>query len=696
MSLPDYVIYDVECTNRAPAPLFGADPTYIYNRPILVGTQSCLSGNRVTNMTRTPHVRLTSGGRDVFLVAHNAKFDLRWAIRGDYFRDVDDEHVHIWDTQYAEYLLSGQTSIMASLDDLAAFYGLKPKSGILKTALESGMAVEGIPLPELQAYLMGDLALTEAIFKEQWHAMESDPALLKLMMIMSDTMKALAHIEHQGMDIDVGALNDAVSACKDSTGTATASLTEWVEHFAEDLRLDLGTSAVAMTPTHLKSIMYEGVLNLQVKVQVGVYKSGLKRGQPKWHNATLTIKPTTHVPTPLPTATTVQSYDEPARAAYIAASRYTLGARPGTPLYALRLVSKAGGVDQATRSTPSSHVSTFVDIVGQYHRESNTTKVLSTYLLPWQEMVTARGSNKIHANFNVCSTRTGRLSSSKPNFQNVPLYYDGDQPVKGLFKAPSGYVIMEADYAQLEVVVGAFWTGSKNLKENLRRGVDVHDSVGSSAGFTLPMDKATRRNVKGVVFGTLYGGGVATISKQTGVPVPIVKKVQRAFHSLYPEFKAKAARTLASLDAVAMFSSDKTESGVPTKVADLRLPTGRKIEMKQYDSTYNPEPSFSYNQACNYPVQALATADIVPIMLGILWRNLRESTLDAKLVNTVHDSVVLLVPQDQIERTAKLVRTTLESVPHVMKALFDIDFDLATPVEIEVGPSWGELTVLPA
>jgi DNA polymerase-1 len=258
-----------------------------------------------------------------------------------------------------------------------------------------------------------------------------------------------------------------------------------------------------------------------------------------------------------------------------------------------------------------------------------------------------------------------------------------------LFKPRDGYDFVEADYSQLEVVTFAFICGDAQLIDDIMEGVDIHDKLGHTVyggAFAPPL----RRIIKGVVFGTIYGGGVETIAKQSGINEKIVWEVQQAFYTRYPGIKiyrrhmqkylsgqaAKARTTYVPIDSV---------TGRVYNIPFMSKPS-------RYGMTYEPH----FTKMCNYPVQGLATGDIVPMMLAHIEKWIRTSE-DAdvrtiRLINTVHDSILFEVPTGVAPILARKIKEQLESAASVFERVFRVRFPLPLTVNVKYGSkSWAEL-----
>jgi DNA polymerase I-like protein with 3'-5' exonuclease and polymerase domains len=136
----------------------------------------------------------------------------------------------------------------------------------------------------------------------------------------------------------------------------------------------------------------------------------------------------------------------------------------------------------------------------------------------------------------------------------------------------------------------------------------------------------------------------------------------------------------------------RTDKGLPAGQGWYAGPTGRRWVFHEHDHPFKDGTSFSPTQLKNYPVQGFATGDIVPLVLGKLFRVLKNSEYaqQALLINTVHDSIILDVKKEVLDEVCKLVKDVMESAPAYLDEVFGIKFDLPLPVGISYGPTWGE------
>ncbi|MHB0971355.1 MAG: DNA polymerase I [Thermoanaerobaculia bacterium] len=294
------------------------------------------------------------------------------------------------------------------------------------------------------------------------------------------------------------------------------------------------------------------------------------------------------------------------------------------------------------------------------HRELH--KLKSTYVDALPELVAKDG--RVHTTFNQAVAATGRLSSSDPNLQNIPVRTAQGREIRRAFVADEGNVILAADYSQIELRVLAHMTGDEALREAFERGADIHRATaarifGVSEALVLPEQ---RRASKTINFGVLYGMSAFRLSQDLGISGSEAKEFIESYFARYPKIRAYLDATL----------EGARESGKVTTLFG-RVRYIPEIRNKSFTIRGNAE-----RMATNAPIQGTA-ADLLKLAMIALDARLRESAPHAAMLLTVHDEIVLEVPSGEVEAVEALVRSTMESV-----------YPLAVPLAVEThwGRSW--------
>lgn len=614
------------------------------------------------------------------VVGQHFVFDLhhlRAMWKDDSFPKWSDK-MNIWDTQIAEYVLSGQLTKMVSLDELAVLYGTTLKDGKVSKLFKEGVGADEIPTNTLNDYLMGDLnATSDVALKQMERATEQQ---FNLILEMGETLKAIQEMEWNGMAVDVGLCENRVSEClnriHDYELKNKAQLTA---HEGVD-NLDNLLEFIAAKPDALNSnqvlscFIFGGKVPYIHKEAVGVYKSGAKKGKIRYKNTEKFVEFPRQVD---PDGITTPNKNKNKCGSVI----YTVDED------VLEAVKEEMNFDTSV-STNS------WEIVGRLLAIRKLSKVMGTY---YQSFIDKHQDGILHHTLNQTRTSTGRLSSSDPNLQNVPL--PGDDSilnVKDVFMSrfgPEGR-ILELDFKQLEVCGLAWLTKDPQLIKDIVEGVDIHNAVGTELGLDTS-DKLIRRDVKSVVFAMIYGAGAKGIAKSTRLELGFVQGVIDAFYTRYSTVKDwyKALEEKIRDEGCRMDLIYRGEHG-PEHYYEWQSPTGRTYMFPQ--DQYRPGPA--YTKVRNYPVQGTATGDLVPCILSEIASVLRnEPGIRSKMITTTHDSVTFDCPSEPdahglLWALNKTVFKRMEDV--INERLPGIDWDIPLTIEAEMGDTWGNMEYL--
>ncbi len=293
-------------------------------------------------------------------------------------------------------------------------------------------------------------------------------------------------------------------------------------------------------------------------------------------------------------------------------------------------------------------------------------KLQSTYVQALPSLINPR-TGRVHTSFNQAGAETGRLSSSNPNLQNIPIRTEMGRQVRRAFIAPPGWQLISADYSQIELRIVAHASQDPNMLAAFARGEDVHAST-AAAIHGVPLSAVTkemRARAKTVNFGLVYGQGAYGLAQQTGMtPTEATEFINRYF-SVY-------ARVKSYLDGL------RVQAGQLGYVETL-------LGRRRYFPELAPNANTPHNMrqaleraAINAPIQG-ASADIIKLAMIALAQRLHESGLRTRMILQVHDELVLEAPNEELPRAVSLVR-------EVMSQAFTLSIPLK--VDIEVGPNW--------
>lgn len=608
------------------------------------------------------------------IVGHNLSFDLAYLRRfgtvtkTDYSIDVWLKDQFVWDTMIAEYILTGQIHLYPSLNDLSVKYGGVLKDDKIKKYWDTGVQTEDIPAAELIEYARNDVLNTAKVYQGQLALAEKN-LQTPLILAMCKAMVAFSEIQFNGLEIDVKKLAELSAAYESMIGVQEAVLAVKLNRVELANGLPLGHLSYT-SPKDLSAILFGGNVEVTTKELVGKFKNG----NDKYKNVTQ-VK-------------TLKSGLNPR-------DFTTETKNPGVYSVSEDVLEKVVRVYKAAGSAASmSHVH---DIANGVLRLRTLNKTKSTYI----DGIAANCKrntydHRVHADYNMAATSTGRLSSSNPNMQNIPQ--DGESPIKEVFISRWGDdgVIIEADYKQLEVITLAYVSGCKSLIKDIFDGVDIHTGLGMTLyGPHYTMTKEERRVIKTINFGLIFGGQPKSLAEQAGVSVPFATQAVEAFYKRYPGVKEWHDSLINKAQSNCVLTDKRTPTGQQVHKYTQRSVTGRYYYYYTEDNDYRPgQTRWPITKMKNYPVQGLATGDIVPTMVGILYDVLKSNAKLARsclMVNQVHDSIMFDCRKDVLNEALHVIRETLEDAPRIISHIYNIKFELPLKVTVSVGPNWKDV-----
>ncbi|MFV8064438.1 DNA polymerase I [Streptococcus pluranimalium] len=297
-------------------------------------------------------------------------------------------------------------------------------------------------------------------------------------------------------------------------------------------------------------------------------------------------------------------------------------------------------VDVLERLAP---ISPIVSKILEYRQ---ITKLQSTYLIGLQEYI--RDDGKIHTRYVQDLTQTGRLSSTDPNLQNIPIRLEQGRLIRKAFTASNdNAVLLSSDYSQIELRVLAHISGDEHLIDAFKHGADIHTSTAMRVfGIEKPEDVTSndRRNAKAVNFGIVYGISDFGLSNNLGIPRKLAKEYIETYFERYPGIKNY-------METVVREAKDKGYVETLFK---------RRRELPDINSRNFNVRNFAERTAINSPIQGSA-ADILKIAMINLDKALIEGDFKTKMLLQVHDEIVLEVPENEIENIQTLVKEVMET-----------------------------------
>ena len=292
------------------------------------------------------------------------------------------------------------------------------------------------------------------------------------------------------------------------------------------------------------------------------------------------------------------------------------------------------------------------------------SKLKSTYADGLQTNIESDG--KIRTTFNQTITATGRLSSTDPNLQNIPMREDLGRRIRKCFYPAEGCVFVDADYSQIELRVLAHMSGDEKLIEAYREAKDIHRTTASQV-FHVPFDEVTdqmRRNAKAVNFGIVYGISSFGLSQGLSISRKEAQDYINDYFHTYPKIKAFLDRLV----------RNAREKGYAESLF------GRRRPVPELKSSNFMQRSFGERVAMNSPIQGTA-ADIIKIAMIRVFNRLRKEGMQSKLILQIHDELLIEAPNDEAERARALLEEE-------MKAAASLDVVLET--DCHIGTDWYE------
>jgi len=275
-------------------------------------------------------------------------------------------------------------------------------------------------------------------------------------------------------------------------------------------------------------------------------------------------------------------------------------------------------------------------------------------------------TGRIHTSFNQAVTATGRLSSSDPNLQNIPIRSVAGRKIREAFVPTAGHLLLAADYSQIELRVMAHLANEQALQQSFQREDDIHQQTASEIFDIFPalVTDEMRRRAKTINFGVLYGMGAFSLGKDLNITTKEAKKYIDRYFERYPQVNQ-------------FIEARKEEARQHLYVKTL---LGRHCAVADINSKNGQIRSYAERNAVNYPVQGSA-ADIIKVAMIAVHKRLTAEGLHSKMVLQVHDELVFDVPEAELQQLQNLVQEEMESA-----------VTLRVPINVSIGygKNWRE------
>jgi len=305
-------------------------------------------------------------------------------------------------------------------------------------------------------------------------------------------------------------------------------------------------------------------------------------------------------------------------------------------------------------------------VIGLILEYRQLSKLKSTYVDALPALINHK-TRRVHTNFNQTGTATGRLSSSDPNLQNIPVRGETGSKIRKAIIAPSGTYLLSADYSQIDLRVLAHLSQDPGLIAAFAHDEDIHAMTASKI-FGIPMDKVTpemRRNAKTVNFGVVYGMSDYGLEQATNLSREEASQFITLYFEKYPRVKEYLEAT-------------KEQA---RKLGYVQTVLGRRRFLPEINSSNRMVREAAERMAINAPVQG-SSADIIKIAMINLHREMEKRNLKSKMLLQIHDELLFEVPEKEVEEMKSLVAELMSGA-----------FELCVPVKIDIklGKNWAEM-----
>ena len=595
------------------------------------------------------------------IVGHNLKYDLnvlRWF-------GVDFTNHKLFCTMVAEYLIMGQERGL-DLNELATRYGETVKDDRVKTMWQAGYNTAQIPKSILVPYCEHDCDVARRVAHKQFTKLIMQ-GQVKLFNLQMEFMLCLSEMETNGFKWNQAEADAIIAKYKRYEAVYVKRLRKLLGR--DDLNLDSGDdlSAALYGGSIQRDYVGPVIKHKNVRVQmpyVFTYKNGKQKYKVRWrdHKNTKVIryvqkKKLIEIPglgiKPPPRSETKKSTAE--RRLYKTNKDVLPKLRCNTPAQTLvvALLLKRSKIQKALET-----------FVGKTDATGLCTKVGT--------------DGNIHTNFNQTVTRTGRLSSSDPNGQNLPR--GNTSPIKRCI-VPTLDEIMNSDLSQIEWRVPAWYSQDPTMIHEINNGIDQHIAAVKELmelpfkGKGDPQSKKNRDNAKTFNFRMIYKGSAWGFHMDPRMPKFGIKKWERvvnAFWRKYAQFK--------------LWHSDVISKVIKNHGLFV-TPTGRRFAFKLDTNSGR----FNEREIANYPIQGMAGGDILPLAIVYIRRYMRKYKLKSKMILTVHDSVVFDLLASEREQLTKICMRVFSNLPKLIHDYFGLNWNVDLTGEVEVGPTYGQL-----
>ena len=627
-------------------------------------------------------------------VAHNKKFDDGWLV--EMGLELPE---HGWCTMVGEYIFARGQQIEKSLKATAERRDVtRKKSDLIDAEFKAGKEFSEIELAKVIEYAEADVQSCAEIFVQQLEDLKQpeNEGLIHTFRLMNEMLFFLVEIEKNGIKINLDVLEEVGREFEEEKEAILKRLNEIVREVMGDTPINLNSGpdlvAVIYSRIVLDKVLWKATFNLGLDAK-GKPMYPPKYSDPKFNRIV-------REQTKIAKRTTAMHCHDCSGTGYIQKMK-----KDGTPYKnksPCPICKKAGALyvettqvaglkmipegvndtsvhgfktDKATLARLIEHAKDKGNLVAQEVLEKIVRlNAVNTYLDSFVTGIRTytRKTGFLHANFNQTIARTGRLSSSQPNFQNLPK--GGKFPVRrAIVSRFENGSWAEFDYSGLEFRVAGEISRDKQIIEDVLTGKDVHKQIASIIN-QVPessISKDQRQAAKAYTFAPLYGG------RGFGEK----PHVRRYFEEYFVLYRGMADWHKQLFDGV-------LDNGI------VRIPSGREYKFENVKRLAGGRVTNATN-IVNYPVQGWATGDLVPLACVRAFRKFKELNLKSKLVLTVHDSICVDVHPDEHDQVVSAIQWAMKGVVEEAKERWNYDFVLPLDIEGSKGKNWMEQDDIP-
>ena len=611
--------------------------------------------------------------KTTLLVAHNIKFDLMWLYEAGFTYTGK-----VYDTMLAEYILARHFPKGFALKDCCLRRKISEKSDIVDEYMEKNISFEYIPIQIVEEYGRQDVAVTRSLFKSQMQDFKNvkNASLISTVKMVNEFCKTLIKMESNGIKIDSTQLEDLEKQFQDELDLVKKDIDEIIWQQMGDTQINPSSSE------QLSWLLY-GVRPIDKSEWSEIFNIGTDKDtkkskkRPRYTKNQFQKLIMEHTYPLYKTKAeqcdtcegvgTIQKYKKN-KEPYVKRTKCSKCVGVGVLYKNLKQPAGFSISPKSVSDVSSGGFKTDKDTLEKILRTTSNEKLieflrkvirhsaLETYLKSFVNGLKryTRDTGMLYPRFLQHRTKTGRLSSQDPNFQNQPR--GATFPIRKVIRSrwDQGH-IMEVDFAQLEFRTAVFLAQDKQGMKDIEDGVDVHQ-------FTADIIGVSRQEAKAHTFKPLYGGMSGTEDE---------RRYYKTFLEKYKD--------------IAKWHEVLQNKAIKTKI--VGLPTGREYTFP-YAKRQEWGGSSYGTQIKNYPVQGFATADIVPMACINVDVLMEQKNVKSLLINTVHDSIVVDVYPGEEQIMKEICTRGALDVVKSLKDVYDIDFNVPLDVEVKIGNNW--------